>query len=650
MASTIPITPDVNLQTFKRIILWILQQDDYKHLFNESDRQYLDAFDACSEKSQHLFINLYLRKHQWIRTRTIVYPGIANDLSPYFLELKQRKFLESCDLLDNLKEILNMMDQGELKTLLFRLKVVDMKKAKTVATKPEMIQALTKHANSCTSVLKHFSSGKINPVQMAVIKEAKKILGSSAYRLANEAWELFSRLTYLYYPPQVNEDEQGQVLSYEFFITNKMNSSGSSRYAPYKIKRKTVIYQERDELIDYERACRLESKILSTVEKKEWDKIESLCVQASSGYSAFKDSCKTYSHVKSMPTYLRNATAGHVFLRCISHLIGAFESMKMHQQAVALCKVIVSQDVVCLSYKGKFYERLAIDLERHLKKPGEALQFLVKAMQDKDVKEHFRYALYSKAKKLVSQGKSCKDVPWNPRTDDSLYDFKYETVTIFAPAVRKDLVGRKTVFLRDDSDGTCSVESAALNHYKKNGYTQGIHSEGSVFHSLFGLLMWDQIYYDELDDAFRTNQQKLPLDFVSEDFYLRRKDMIDARFDQLENMAKVDVSLELTNSWTNHKGLSSPVNWYSNLEQLKEIAYCIGMKPLCAIFRRLCSNFRCNRSGFPDLIVWSAVDQKVLSVEVKGPGDSLSFKQIMWLDFFARHGLKCEVAYVKPQK
>ena len=85
------------------------------------------------------------------------------------------------------------------------------------------------------------------------------------------------------------------------------------------------------------------------------------------------------------------------------------------------------------------------------------------------------------------------------------------------------------------------------------------------------------------------------------------------------------------------------------LEHLKEIAVCIGMKPLTAIFRRLLSNFRFNRSGFPDLIMWDVRKRKALLVEVKGPGDHLSSKQIMWLEYFARSGIDCEVAYVKAK-
>ena len=49
---------------------------------------------------------------------------------------------------------------------------------------------------------------------------------------------------------------------------------------------------------------------------------------------------------------------------------------------------------------------------------------------------------------------------------------------------------------------------------------------------------------------------------------------------------------------------------------------------LSAICRRLSRDFRHTRSGMPDLCVWNREDQKWRLVEVKGPNDKLSTKQV----------------------
>lgn len=77
-------------------------------------------------------------------------------------------------------------------------------------------------------------------------------------------------------------------------------------------------------------------------------------------------------------------------------------------------------------------------------------------------------------------------------------DFFVGLLTIFF----RDLPGYKSMFIRGDSQATlndgdvtlCSVEELVLQHYKENGFNQGVHGEGSTICSLVGLLFWDVIY------------------------------------------------------------------------------------------------------------------------------------------------------------
>ena len=40
------------------------------------------------------------------------------------------------------------------------------------------------------------------------------------------------------------------------------------------------------------------------------------------------------------------------------------------------------------------------------------------------------------------------------------------------------------------------------------------------------------------------------------------------------------------------------------------------------------------RSGLPDLTLWNPETEEIKFVEVKGPGDKLSFKQILWIRYY----------------
>ena len=56
-------------------------------------------------------------------------------------------------------------------------------------------------------------------------------------------------------------------------------------------------------------------------------------------------------------------------------------------------------------------------------------------------------------------------------------------------------------------DGTkmfCAVEEYALSYYRKQGFDQGIHGEGSTYSSLYCLFMWDIIFASGIPAVFRS--------------------------------------------------------------------------------------------------------------------------------------------------
>ena len=69
----------------------------------------------------------------------------------------------------------------------------------------------------------------------------------------------------------------------------------------------------------------------------------------------------------------------------------------------------------------------------------------------------------------------------------------------------------------------CTVEELAMQHYAapEQGGWRGVHCEGSLWTTLFGLLFWDILFMD-VADAFQTAFQTGPLDYGSFDFYNAR--------------------------------------------------------------------------------------------------------------------------------
>jgi hypothetical protein len=79
-----------------------------------------------------------------------------------------------------------------------------------------------------------------------------------------------------------------------------------------------------------------------------------------------------------------------------------------------------------------------------------------------------------------------------------------------------------------------TVEELALQHYASpaGGGWQGMHTEGGVWRTLFGLLMWD-VLFAPVPEVFRTPFQSAPLDLGTDAFYPARREALDERLQQV---------------------------------------------------------------------------------------------------------------------
>jgi hypothetical protein len=82
-------------------------------------------------------------------------------------------------------------------------------------------------------------------------------------------------------------------------------------------------------------------------------------------------------------------------------------------------------------------------------------------------------------------------------------------------------------------------------------------------------------------------------------------------------------------------------------DHLSGLLKCLTGLQWRAICERLIKHHRHTRSGFPDLTVWNPDLSVCHFVEVKGPNDRLSAKQILWMEFLNSHGITSVVCHVE---
>lgn len=182
------------------------------------------------------------------------------------------------------------------------------------------------------------------------------------------------------------------------------------------------------------------------------------------------------------------------------------------------------------------------------------------------------------------------------------------------------------------------VEEFALNYYKKEGY-KGIISANNYWWTVTALLFWDVIYaklegvYSELAGEFPSKMQDMPYDLFSDEFYQKRKPIIDNRIKSLESS---DLASKLKSSYSQNHGKPCRFveNWdrFTESELVEPLTF-LESKIVIRILERILKNFNENRSGIPDLIIYKENDFKF--VEVKSERDRISSNQRVWAEFLS---------------
>ena len=139
----------------------------------------------------------------------------------------------------------------------------------------------------------------------------------------------------------------------------------------------------------------------------------------------------------------------------------------------------------------------------------------------------------------------------------------------------------------------------------------------------------------------------MPLDWDTDHFYEARQESVDQRLEEIAVMEKLQLEAEVERLAKQYHGVASIVAWDRlSPVSLASLAGCIGGGALSKVLGRLARGHREARSGLPDLTVWDPGSGRARMVEVKGPGDRLSTKQILWVRFLNSVGLPTEVCHV----
>lgn len=188
--------------------------------------------------------------------------------------------------------------------------------------------------------------------------------------------------------------------------------------------------------------------------------------------------------------------------------------------------------------------------------------------------------------------------------------------------------------------------------------------ENSLVNGLFGLWCWPAIFAP-VQGAFFHPYQMAPADLHHPDFVEKRAPLFADLWQQFSNPADsqgqessaagqkqasvTHYAHAIRQRYSEKHGISNPfVNWNQLTPELLEKGLtCLPASWLEAMFRRILSDIRANRSGFPDLVQFHLKTQSATLIEVKGPGDTLQDNQRRWMAEFERIGIPHWVCHVR---
>lgn len=261
------------------------------------------------------------------------------------------------------------------------------------------------------------------------------------------------------------------------------------------------------------------------------------------------------------------------------------------------------------------------------------------------------------------------------------------------PAAGGEGGGGRRIFTGHDLEDL-NVEQLAIRHYLNNeGFTCGLHCEGSLLRDLFGILLFDELFDTSVAGVFASTFQDAPMDLGTEAFYLSRRRQLEQRLGSLAGLSARELAADVNTRfravhgrrirgvrWDRYEGPSGVILSRQSSQdsanaaqagarllftrgdaeipeearRLGAVAGAIGGAALAAALRQLCEDH--NSAGLPDLLVWTwnadegctaTAHPRARFVEVKSERDSLAKRQRAWLAVLRGAGAEAEVCHVR---
>ena len=280
---------------------------------------------------------------------------------------------------------------------------------------------------------------------------------------------------------------------------------------------------------------------------------------------------------------------------------------------------------------GQFFEKLGeTDLARQLYRAGSS----------PECNERLVRLLYSVGNKADAEDLLRRMI------DDPASDGEFVFATDF---YARKFGGRRTglctellragVTLTVDDVYRGNPEAGVAGVMRRRGY-RVFFTENTLWHSLFGLLFWDELFESEL---LHSSFDWMPHCLKDRSFARRFAVQIQDKLDAVRSGNALNLLLRpIAANWGRPNGIFA---WdHVDVDALRLLLSGTSGEGIATIVRSLCQNFHDMRDGFPDLMLEK--DGAVSFMEIKSEGDVIRRNQLTRLRQFGNAGIRAEIGRV----
>lgn len=463
-------------------------EDEFHDLLKNEEKQFYRHLNELHLSALELLVRLYLRKGTWFRVNLLdcqTNDGFDSTLK----ELIDREMiLHSSSLSIDLQIpiLIDGLNMNEMKNILRQFKSHDIP-CQLKGNRKRLVDEIHRILAKARCVFPFLCS--MLDVQHPNWIDKLVKMTSGCISIEDRALSALKVAELLYFL------DASQDLS--TFLLQELDIQKWPHYRQRKTHR---VFPDRSAFDAYSNALQLEVSLEKAIENKNSDAIEDCLGEVWSALDDGKHKDVSWTSngslealpnkpvvvANAVPLFLARFTAPWVITKIATTGIGHLEKQKRFNDAVERLRALLGGNA-CPSSRGFWWNRLLIDLQ-HLKRPNEALETGESALADDWVRHGHRISIQRQILKLSKPPRKWKLPSWASQVSQLPPQVTFEAMSI------ESQIGIKLQF--HGRSGNVSVEELALEYYSEdqNGSWKGIHTENSLWHTLFGILFWDIIF------------------------------------------------------------------------------------------------------------------------------------------------------------